>query len=162
MHYVIDGNNLIGHSPDLSLKDDHCRGEAMTRVAAFCRETGTRATIFFDGGPDAHVGENGVSLGAVRAMLAGKGVEADERILAMIDGAAGRRFTVVSSDRRIYGRARSAGIEALRIHEFNVLIGASNRRRRAADDRHAELEQKSRRLEEGEVQEWLEIFGEDA
>lgn len=161
MHYIIDGNNLIGHTPDLSLGDEDCRGDALTRVAAFCRGSRSRATIFFDGGPDAHVGENGVSLGRVRALLAGKGVEADERILRMIDEAAGRRFTVVSSDRRIYGRARSAGVEALRVHEFNALVGSVDRRRRGAEDRRSELELKSRRLKDGEVKEWLEIFGEE-
>ncbi len=162
MHYLIDGNNLIGHSRDMSLTCRDSRGEAITRVADFCRQTSGRATIFFDGGPDAHVGENGVSLGPVRALLAGKGVEADTRILSMIERAAGRVFTVVSSDREIYGRARSAGFEALRIHEFNAFLEAARRKTKAGKDRRDELAQKSRRLRQEELAEWLEIFGEDS
>lgn len=162
MHYLIDGNNLIGHSRDLSLAHRDCRGEAMGKVAGFCRQTGGKATIFFDGGPDAHVGENGVSLGPVRALLAGKGVEADSRILQMIENASGLVFTVVSSDRKIYGRARSGGFEALRIHEFNILLETARRRAEAGEDRRAELEQKSRRLNHDELAEWLKIFGEES
>jgi hypothetical protein len=162
MHYLIDGNNLIGHSRDLSLSHEDCRGEAMGRVAAYCRRSGGRATIFFDGGPDAHVGERGVSLGPVLALLAGKGVEADSRILRMIERAAGTVFTVVSSDRRIYGRARSAGLPALRIHEFNALLDTHRRRQAEGDDRRIELERKSRRLSPGELAEWLEIFDENS
>jgi hypothetical protein len=162
MRYLIDGNNLIGHSRDLSLSHPDCRGAAMIKVADFCRQTGGRATMFFDGGPDAHVGENGVSLGPVRALLAGKGVEADHRILRIIENAAGRVFTVVSSDRKIYGCARSAGLGVLRIHEFCVLLEAARRRSEAGEDCRAELEQKSRRLRREEIDEWLEIFGDDS
>ena len=134
----------------------------MSRVAGFCRSTGSRATIFFDGGPDRHVGEGGVSLGPVRALLAGKGVEADTRILEMIAGAGDKQFTVVSPDRRIYGSARSAGLAALRIHEFNALLGAERRRAAAGEEQRAELEQKSRRISGAELDEWLEIFGDDS
>jgi len=162
MHYIIDGNNFIGHSPDLSLTAEDCRRDALLRVAAFCRRAGARATIFFDGGPDAHVGVSGVSLGPVRALLAGKGIEADTRILALVDGGRGRVFTVVSSDRKIYGRARSAGCEALRVHEFNALLERARRQDLATEYRQAELDQKSRQLRDGELKEWLEIFGEDS
>lgn len=163
MHYLIDGNNLIGHSRDLSLADEGCRGQAISLVAAFCRQRGGKATIFFDGGPDAHVGEGGVSLGPVRALLAGKGVEADTRILQMIEGAGeASTFTVISSDRKIYGRARSAGLEALRIHEFNALLEVARRQSADGDERRAELKQKSRNLSRDEVEEWLRIFGEES
>lgn len=162
MHYLIDGNNLIGHSRDLTLSHQDCRGDAMIKVAVFCRQAGCRATIFFDGGPDTHVGEGGVSLGPVRALLAGKGVEADTRILRMIEQAAGVVFTVVSSDRKIYGRARSAGLPALRIHEFNALLDTESRRVAQGEEQQAELEQKSRSLSREELAEWLEIFGKDS
>jgi len=163
MHYLIDGNNLIGHSRDLSLADGDCRGQAISLVAAFCRQTGGRATIFFDGGPDTHVGEGGVSLGPVRAMLAGKGIEADTRILQLVEGAGGATvYTVVSSDRKIYGRARTAGLEALRIHEFIALLEDAVRRFAAGEERRAELKQKSRNLSREELEEWLDIFGEDS
>ena len=162
MHYLIDGSNLIGHSRDLDLSDTDCRGQAMSKVADFCRQSGARATLFFDGGPDTHVGQRGVSLGAVRGLLAGKGVEADTRIMSMIERAAGSLFTVVSSDRQIYGRARTAGLPALRIHEFNAQLDTERQRTEAGRDRQAELEQKSRSLGNDELAEWLEIFGEDS
>jgi hypothetical protein len=163
MHYLVDGNNLIGHSRGLSLADGDCRGQAIRVVGDFCRRIGGRATIYFDGGPDTHVGEGGVFLGTVRALLAGKGIEADTRILQLIEGAANTTAcTVVSSDRKIYGRARSAGFAALRIHEFNALIGDAERRAAEGDELKAELRQKSRDLSPEEVEEWLDIFGENS
>ena len=163
MHYLIDGNNLIGHHRDLSLADGDCRGQAISLVAGFCRGTGGRATIFFDGGPDTNVGEGGVSLGAVRALLAGKGVEADTRILQLMDRAPGEdAYVVVSSDRKIYGRARSQGFRALRIHEFCAEMETAGRRSVAGDERRAELQEKSRHLPPEEVEEWLDIFGDDS
>ncbi len=163
MHYLIDGNNLIGHHRALSLSDANCRGQVIILVAGFCRGTGGRATIFFDGGPDPHVGEGGVSLGAVRALLAGKGVEADARILQLMDRApGGDAYVVVSSDRKIYGRARSQGFRALRIHEFSAEMECTGRCTVANEEKKAELQQKSRRLDPEEVEEWLDIFGDDS
>lgn len=163
MHYLVDGNNLIGHSRDLSLADGDCRGQAIRVMGEFCRRVGGRATVFFDGGPDTHVGEGGVFLGPVRALLAGKGIEADTRILELIERASNSSScTVVSSDRKIYGRARSAGFAALRIHEFNALLGDARRRSSAGDELRAEMQQKSRDLSPEEVEEWLDIFGKDS
>jgi hypothetical protein len=163
MRYLIDGNNLIGHSPDLSLDHPDCRGHALGKVAEFCRTSGARATIWFDGGPDRRVGERGVSLGPVRGLLAGKGVEADTRIIDEIERRkGGQAFTVVSSDRRIYGTARSAGLPALRIHEFNALLGAGRARQVEAEEQRAEMAAKRRVPSSEEVDRWLEIFGEDS
>jgi len=162
MHYLIDGNNLIGHSPDFSLEHPDCRGHVLGKMADFCRRSGSRATVWFDGGPDRRVGEGGVSLGSVRGLLAGKGVEADTRIIHAIEGASGTVFTVVSSDRKIYGRARSAGLPALRIHEFNAILDAERNSRDAGAEHQAEMEAKRRVPSAEEVDRWLEIFGEDS
>jgi hypothetical protein len=155
----VDGNNLIGHTRELSLADPDCRRQALDRVALLCRASGSRALVVFDGGPDPHVGVQGLHLGPVQALLAGRGSDADRRILALMEQSAGQPgMTVVSSDRRLYGRARTLGLAALRIHEFNRLLAeVRGAERREAEERF-ELEEKSRSLEPGELEEWLRIF----
>jgi len=159
MSYLIDGNNLIGHTKTMSLSDPACRQLAISRVAGFCHRTGAKATIVFDGGPDESLGENGLWLGPVTAFLAGRGFDADTRIVQILEKTRTvNQFTVVSSDRAIYGRARGLGFAALRIHEFNKeMINAEQAGRESLEKKH-ELTEKNRVLSGAEIDEWLKIF----
>ncbi len=51
MPYVIDGNNLIGCSPDLSLDDGDAREKIVALVKKFQESRNAKVTIVFDGEP---------------------------------------------------------------------------------------------------------------
>jgi uncharacterized protein YaiI (UPF0178 family) len=109
MHWFVDASNVIGSRPDGWWRD---RAGAARRlieaVRAWARETGERATIVLDAGPDDLLGEaDGVAV--VRAPRRGRDAADDEivRRLAAADdpGAA----IVATSDAELARRARAAG-----------------------------------------------------
>jgi len=123
--YLIDGNNLIGQEPSLSLGDDASRRLLVGAICAFARHARKPATIVFDG-PAPVEGRDRAELGSVRILYAGSGrtaMSADDRILQMVEKA-GRPadLTVVTSDRPLGNRARSRGAAVLAGHKFRQLL----------------------------------------
>ncbi|MCK5220283.1 MAG: NYN domain-containing protein, partial [Candidatus Aminicenantes bacterium] len=52
MPYIIDGNNLIGSSPDISLEDSNSRKEIVAIVKKFQKKKNSKIIVVFDGEPD--------------------------------------------------------------------------------------------------------------
>src|SRR5207249_12292315 len=98
MPYIVDGHNLLGQTPGLSLTDPGDRGRLVSVLAAFCRERRCRMTIFFDGEPP-RGGRAVLHLGGVRIVHSGRGRSADDAILDMIRGSrTPADITLVTSD----------------------------------------------------------------
>jgi predicted RNA-binding protein with PIN domain len=49
MPYLIDGHNLIGRMPGMSLQDPDDEAALLVRLRAFCSREATTATVYFDG-----------------------------------------------------------------------------------------------------------------
>ena len=49
MPYLIDGHNLIGRMPGMSLQDPNDEAALLIRLSAFCSREATTATVYFDG-----------------------------------------------------------------------------------------------------------------
>src|SRR5688500_6927523 len=47
--YLIDGNNLIGHTKSISYKDPQARQRVLDRIAKFLESRRRKATVIFDG-----------------------------------------------------------------------------------------------------------------
>ena len=47
--YLIDGNNLIGHTKSISYKDPQARQQVLNRIAKFLESRHRKATVIFDG-----------------------------------------------------------------------------------------------------------------
>ena len=117
MHYLIDGNNFIGHQPGLRLGDEESRGALVQALCALARRTRATVTVVFDG-PAPGPGRS--QLGSVRVLYAGS---ADDRILRMVEEAhRASDLTVVTSDRSLSDRARSLGASTVRCHEFRPTL----------------------------------------
>lgn len=148
MPLLIDGHNLIGKMPDLSLADPEDEAELVRRVQRYCQRHRRRAVIVFDAGV---VGGRSPSLSGagVEAVFAPPGRRADDVIrerLGKLRDPAG--WTVVSSDREIQKMARQVGARAVSAEEFAEMLRASPTRAR----------EPSPRLSEEEIQEWLDRF----
>ena len=47
--YLIDGNNLIGHTKSISYKDPQARQQVLDRISKFLESRHRNATVVFDG-----------------------------------------------------------------------------------------------------------------
>jgi predicted RNA-binding protein with PIN domain len=139
MPYIVDGHNLLGQTPGLSLTSPEDRRELV-------------ATVFFDGEPpegwraDLH-------LGGVRVLHSGRGRSADDAILEMIRRSrAPSDVTLVTSDRALYERARHLGAKGILGHKFREMMSRDPRGRAHGAD-------KPERPSPEEVAYFLELFG---
>ena len=146
--YLIDGNNLIGHTKSISYKDPQARQQVLDRIAKFLQSRHRKATVIFDGTAE--------SLRKTRWMqlvFSGPGQTADDLIRRQVEAARSRKgLCVVSSDNGVYGYARSCGVEALKCHEFNRLLN---------EELVAGAEPEKRDVPVESIKHWMRYFGEE-
>lgn len=142
---IVDGHNLLGRSPGLSLeREAEGREAVLRRLAAWGRG---RVTVVFDGNrPGSAKSER---FGGVRVVYAPAGRTADEEVLGLLDRANPRACTVVTSDRRLAAAAAARGARVETAEEFRARLDRPRRAR-------AEPPQPS--PDAAEVEEWLRAF----
>ncbi len=118
MPVLIDGHNLIGKLPDISLADPDDEARLVTRLQAYAGRTGKRVTVVFDrglpGGPSDHL-----SGGRVKVVFAPTGRSADGVLRERIRSARNPGgLIVVSSDREVVAAAERRGARAVRAEAF--------------------------------------------
>lgn len=154
MPILIDGHNLIGQLPGMSLADPDDEAQLvllLRRYAAHRR--GRKVVVIFDGGVYGH--PDNLSGYGVEARFAKSPADADGELIRRIRQVKRRdEWVVVSSDRAVAGEARSHGIPVVSSQEFA-------RRLAAMDMPRASLNAKrnDRPLSKAEVEEWMRLFG---
>ncbi len=149
MPYLIDGHNLIGHLPDISLKDPHDEAKLITKLRAYCARTGKKCHVVFDHGLPG--GKSKLSNGAVKVVFAARPGEADDVMLSRIRKVTDTKgWIVVSSDHRVLDAARRRGMRGLRSAEFANLIKPA--------PVIPKEENPNVYVSPKEVEEWLELF----
>ncbi len=152
MHVLIDGHNLIGKLPDISLADRDDETKLLRRVQQYRARTGRRITVFFDGGVVYKPGSTR-KLGGITIRYAPHGITADTLIVTQLRRERNpKEVLVVSSDRAIRHAARLAGVNIMSSDEFARTL-AELRTSTTADANDLPLPPE-------EVDEWLSIFGE--
>lgn len=155
MPYLIDGNNLIGHIPDLNLGDWESRSVLVSRLRRFQKVKNTRLILVFDGPPQAGLDSDhhsGIPLSIIHPE---PGTSADSRIEEIIEKQTDlRRFFVVSSDREVRNFARKHGAKSITCAEFHRELKAALREHR----KEAELEKNDETQSALEVRQWGEVF----
>jgi predicted RNA-binding protein with PIN domain len=146
--YLIDGNNLIGHSKDISYHDRQARQKLLDRVIPFLEQRNTRAVIVFDGGAQPLRKSRRIQL-----VFSGPKSSADERIRQMVEASPSpRNLCVVTSDNAVYGYSRSCGARAMKCHEFNRLLKETSRSQENEENREVPIE---------DLRQWMRYFGEE-
>jgi predicted RNA-binding protein with PIN domain len=153
MPYIIDGNNLIGHAPDLELGDPGSRAGLISRLLAFQRATRKRIMLVFDG-PAGDAGTVPVNAKfTIHTPAAGQ--SADDVIIELLARLVDRRnVVVVSTDREIRDAARARGVRTITSPEFARELrheARAGRRERELDKRVAAPTPLETRL-------WDEVF----
>lgn len=122
MPYMIDGHNLIGNLPGISLQDPDDEARLVELLAAFCSKTKKRATVYFDRGT--HGSHDPLLIGDVTARFVKPPATADQALSSHLRqlGGEAKNWTVVSSDRDVQRAARSAGARILSSHEFASML----------------------------------------
>lgn len=166
MHYLIDGHNLIGKVPGISLADpdDEMQLVLLLRqwVTGGSRRRRHQATIYFDGGV---VGGRSarLSAGAMKVVFAAPGETADALIirhLKTIGRPAG--FMLVTSDRQIIKEAEFRRVPFILAEEFvEKELGLVEPPPAATPPAEppSPPSEKPEEVSDREVAEWLDLFG---
>lgn len=122
MPYLIDGHNLIGKMPDVSLQDIDDESDLINILNRYFQRVRKKAVVFFDRGSLLSRSKFGGAFLEIQFIRAPK--TADEAIIQKLGELKGnaRNFTVVSSDRWVAGRARQAGARTISSEDFVLIL----------------------------------------
>jgi predicted RNA-binding protein with PIN domain len=152
MPYLIDGHNLIGQLPDISLDDPDDEAKLVQKLIAFTARTDKRCVVVFDNGLPG--GRSRMSTGQVEVVLANKRSNADRVMMERIQKAKDPgQWIVVSNDNAVLFAAKQRRMKALKSVEFVPMINPPPKPRRKEEDRPADIH-----LSPDEVEAWLKIF----
>jgi predicted RNA-binding protein with PIN domain len=155
MPYLIDGNNLIGHMPDLSLKNRIDRRRLLQRLLAFQTVKNTRIILVFDGPPDDDFAPERFQDIPFSVRFPTPEESADSVIKDIISLETDlRQFFVVSSDREIGRYAHAKGAKSIKCEAFLRELKAARKEYREG----REMEKTERPPSPLEVKLWDDIF----
>lgn len=159
MPYLIDGHNLIGQLPDLSLTDEHDEVKLFLKLVSFTARTKKRVTVVFDRGLPG--GKSRLSNGMIEVIFAPQGGSADAIMKQRIgDARDPGQWIVVSNDNAVLSAARVRGMRTLRSVEFAPLLLPSPASKIPAREKHKTGETMDVHVPKAEVEEWLRVFEE--
>jgi predicted RNA-binding protein with PIN domain len=122
MPLLIDGHNLIGQMPDLSLSDPNDEDKLTIRLRALADRVHKRITVVFD--PDPHdttpsLGHNRTQHGSLTVIYAPNGKKADDVIRHIVGDARDKQgLLVVTSDAAVANFTRQCGIRVQSCVDF--------------------------------------------
>jgi len=147
MPILIDGHNLIGQMPGLSLRDPDDEDRLIAALRAWRARTGKKITVVFDPGAVFSLPETRRQ-GGIEVVFAARGSSADEVILRRVRRSHDRAgLTVVTSDRAL----------ARAVTQYGARV-------RPAEDLAAELSSPAEApehdisLSADELEAWLDLF----
>lgn len=150
MPLLIDGHNLIGQCPRLSLGDPDDEEKLVRLLASYVARTGKKVAVIFDPGEPTAMSRTR-RLGGVEVVFAPPGTTADAAILRRV-----RRshhpadWLVITSDMALAEKVALLGARTRSAHEFAA---------EACGPGAADAEEKQSAPSAGEVEAWLALFG---
>ena len=152
MPLLIDGHNLIGQMPGMSLADADDEGQLIMLLRRYSTaKRGRQVVVVFDRGVYGH--PETLDGYGIRCHFARSPQDADTQLIKRLRTLKRPRdWTLISSDRQVVRVAEECGVKVIGSHEFaRQLI--------APPSRAAPPEEKPDvRLSEAEIEEWLELF----
>jgi predicted RNA-binding protein with PIN domain len=155
MPTLIDGHNLIGQIPSMSLADHDDEGDLVMLLRRYATaKRGRQVVVVFDHGVYGHPQRlNGYG---VTCYFARSPQDADAQLLKRISALKRPRdWTLVTSDRQLGRGAEERGVRVISSVEFARRLLEPARSAAAP-----QAEQRDVRLSAAEIEEWLKIFGE--
>lgn len=155
MPYIIDGDNVIGSSPDIALEDPKARPKLIYIIRKFQENKKNNVTIVFDGMP-----ENGVQREEIGEKFCVRypppGSTADDEIKRILnDYNYFKDVILVTSDRELRTFAKKKGAKIINSIEFYFELKRISRI-------HGKKEETKKRIDtqlsDTEVEQWMKIF----
>ncbi len=149
---LIDGHNLIGQTPDLSLADPNDEQKLVVMLRKYAARKQARIVVVFDSGnPGGRSKE--LSGGNVTAIFAGSHTIADRILMERIrELKQSGDWIVVSSDREVQQAAQQRKMNVWSSVDFARRMGPAPQRESEPP------EPKDSGLTKSEVDEWLRLF----
>jgi hypothetical protein len=154
MPILVDGHNLIGQIPSISMADPDDEAQLVMLLRRYAaRRRGRKIVVIFDGGVYGHPENlNGYM---VEARFARSPKDADAELIRRIRTVKRRdEWLVVSSDRAVAGEAQAHGIPVLSSQEFARRLAALDQPRASLRDKRND-----KPLSQAEIEEWMRMFG---
>ena len=163
MDYYIDGHNLIPKLSGIRLSDENDEMKLLERIQEYARLSRRKCTVFFDKAPDNKTRD--ANYGTLHVIYVTHHMKADEEIIERVvrlGKIRAKEVTVVSSDQHVQWQCHQAGAATITSETF-----AENMNRTfSCGERNGKHSKKGQRIEpklsSKEVEEWLEIFGENS
>ena len=158
--YLFDGYNVYHASLKLSEEWSHITPVTLLGfISADMRTLRDGGIVVFDGTERRGWAGEVEPAGFVKVVYSGGGIEADTRLEELIKkNTAPRRLVVVSTDRQVRKAARRRRAKSLSSAEYLVqMLGRSER----PAPRPRDPREKRHGVADGELGEWLEMFGID-
>lgn len=164
MHYLIDGHNVIAKMPNISLADPGDEVKLVLRLKSWAAAgRNRRVTVIFDGGlPGGRAPR--LSSSTVTVLFAPPGKTADSLLIRHIRRVKNPpEYTLVSSDRQVIAAAEAKRMRYWRAEEFAEWLAAQSDRHRPQKPATTSptSEREEPHLSESEIEEWLELFGDE-
>lgn len=127
MAYIIDGHNLIGVLPDISLSQPDDEARLVDRLLSYRAAAGKDILVFFDGSryggePGSHKGAPHSGAG-IEIRYAAAGQTADDAIVEFLRGCKRPgQFAVVTNDHGLIARVRGLGASVLPANQFSAQL----------------------------------------
>ena len=151
MEWLIDGHNLIGQMPTMSLDDPDDEEKLLAYLRRYQARTGHKLTVIFDPGPGRQLAAK-YKRGGVKAQFVSAGQTADQILIRRIRQVKNpQAVMVVTSDRAIEQVAQQAGLRVMPARDFA--------RQLLEPDTNSDQDDRSDlKLSAQEVEAWLAIF----
>ncbi|PJF25446.1 MAG: hypothetical protein CUN53_12755 [Phototrophicales bacterium] len=155
MPYLIDGHNLIGQLPDISLSDPNDEAKLVIKLVGFAARKRVKCVVVFDKGITA--GKSRMSNSAVEVVFAPSSSSADAVMIARIESTPDPGYwIVVSNDNAVLKRAQKRQMKAIKSSVFARELRGVQVIDKDADPGEAEHV----RISAAEVEMWIQIFRE--
>ncbi len=134
MHILVDGHNLIGQVPGMSLADPDDEAKLVMLLRRYTTaKRGRRALVIFDRGVYGHpLKLDGYG---VTCQFARSPQDADAQLIKTIATLKRGEWSVVSSDRRVADAARARGLRTFDGRTFAAMILPPGRKAKAPDEK---------------------------
>jgi predicted RNA-binding protein with PIN domain len=158
MPVIIDGNNLIGSSPDIKLNDPDARIKIMHLLENYQDQKKNNLVVVFDGEPNPY-SQNDFSKEKIKVIYPFYGNSADDEIKRLLDTYTDFRDVVlVSSDSELKSFAKEKGAKIINSIEFYFEL---KRTFRKSGLKAEKLKRINAKLSKTEVDHWLKVFKDD-
>jgi len=157
MPYIIDGNNLVGCFPDITLDDPEARSRLLFVIRKFQENKKNNIIIVFDGESDEGM-RNQMTSSKFTIVYPEIGNSADDEIKEILSGFNYfKDVVVVTSDRELKTFARKKGAKTINSIEFYFELKRFSHIYGKKEENQKRIDAE---LDETEVDQWMKIFNE--